>query len=123
MQVPPQSFAAGAEGVRKLLQELRNGAECFLPFLSRHVVHESSPQLSPRAAGASERRLHPRLEIARPRQLGVSGLEPHAVLKNVVLANQEVLPGLGLEGQFLAGLSAASLIQKLMKKNDPLSRR
>jgi len=123
MQVPPQSFAGGAESVRKLLQELRAGAECFLPFLARHVVLESSPQLSARAAAANERRLHPRLEIARPRQLGVSGLSPRSVLKNVVLANQEVLPGLGLEGQFLAGLSAASLIQKLMKKSDPLARR
>ena len=123
MQVTPQSLAAGAEGVRKLLHELRAGAEAFLPFLSRHVVLESSPQLSARSPAASQRRLHPRLEIARPRQLGVTGLGPRSVLKNVVLANQEVLPGLGLEGQFLAGLSAAGCIQKLMRKADPLARR
>jgi hypothetical protein len=122
-QVPPQSLAAGAEGVRKLLQELRGGAEAFLPFLSRHLVLESSPQLSARAPAANQRRLHPRLEIAQPRQLGVTGLGPRSVFKNVVLANQEVLPGLGLEGQFLAGMSAAASIQKLMKKADPLARR
>jgi hypothetical protein len=119
MQVPPQSVDAGAEGIRKVLQDLRAGAERFLPFLARHVVLESSPQLSADALAASQRRLHPRLEIARPRQLGVTGISPRAILKNVVLANHEVLPGLGLEGQFLAGLSAASTVQKLMKKADP----
>jgi hypothetical protein len=119
MQVPPQSLAAGAEGIRKMLHELRAGAERFLPFLSRHVLLESSPQLSAHTPAASQRRLHPRLEIARPRQLGITGLSPRAILKNVVLANHEVLPGLGLEGQFLAGLSAASTIQRLMKKADP----
>jgi len=32
------------------------------------------------------------------------------------------LPGLGLEGEFLAGIRAAKLIQETMKKRDPLKR-
>jgi glycine/D-amino acid oxidase-like deaminating enzyme len=121
MQVPPQSLSAGEDAVRLLLRELRDGAELFLPFLARHILLESSPQISGHDPSGHQRRQHPRLEIARPRQLGVTGLGPRSVLKNVILANQEVLPGLGLEGQFLAGLSAASSVQRLARKADPLA--
>ena len=122
MQVPPQSLGAGEEAVRKLIQELRRNAELFLPFLGHHVALESSPQLSAHDAGGTTRRLHPRLEIARLRQLGVTGLGPRSVLKNVVLASHEVLPGLGLEGQFLSGLGAAGIVQRMVKKADPLAK-
>jgi hypothetical protein len=38
------------------------------------------------------------------------------------MASREVLPGLGLEGEFLAGIRAAKLIQETLKKRDPLKR-
>lgn len=121
MQVAPQSLGAGEDGIRKLTHELRRDAELFLPFLSRHVLLESSPALATDAT-SGQRRLHPRLEIARPRQLGVTGLPSRSLLKNVILASHEVLPGLGLEGQFLAGLAAAARVQRMSHKADPLGK-
>jgi hypothetical protein len=40
-------------------------------------------------------------------------------VKNIVLAGREVLPGLGLEGEFFAGLRAAKLVQEMLKKKTP----
>jgi len=36
------------------------------------------------------------------------------------LASREVLPGLGLEGEFIAGMRVAGLVQESLKKTDPL---
>jgi hypothetical protein len=41
-------------------------------------------------------------------------------VKNLLLAGREVLPGLGLEGELLAGMRAARLVQETLKKKDPL---
>ncbi len=43
-------------------------------------------------------------------------------VKNLFLASREVLPGLGLEGEVLAGMRAAKLVQESLKKTDPLKR-
>ena len=42
--------------------------------------------------------------------------------KNLFLASREVIPGLGLEGEVLAGVRAAKLVQESLKKTDPLKR-
>jgi hypothetical protein len=45
--------------------------------------------------------------------LGVTGIAPRA-LKNLVFAGREVVPGLGLEGEFHAGVQAAAHAQSLL---------
>ena len=43
-------------------------------------------------------------------------------MKNLFLASREVLPGLGLEGELLAGVRAAKLVHLLLNKNKAIRR-
>jgi hypothetical protein len=102
--------------VKAILHEMRTVASDYLPFLDRHVLLESSPHLQEERGLASRLRLHPLVEVGLPRQLGVTGLPPRPPCKNLVLASRDVLPGLGIEGEFLAGVRAAEIIQKELPK-------
>ena len=50
--------------------------------------------------------------------LGITGLPCRSPYKNLVFAGREVVPGLGLEGEFHAGLQAAAAAQELLGKKD-----
>jgi hypothetical protein len=65
---------------------------------------------------------HPHYVFDTEAVLGVSGLKQHTPTKNLLLAGREVLPGLGLEGEFLAGARAVRLVQEMMKKKAVLKR-
>ena len=119
-QVPSQTLTLGDEGLTKLRAELRQSAEEFLPFIDRYLLLESVPAMKQRPAGPPPR-MHPRFEIARARALGITGLTLRTPLRNLVRASREVLPGLGVEGEFLCGLRAATLVERLIHKTDPLS--
>jgi phytoene dehydrogenase-like protein len=119
-QVPSQTLTLGDEGMTKLRAELRQSAEEFLPFLDRYLLLESAPAMTQRPAGPPPR-VHPRFEIARSRSLGITGLSLRTPQRNLVRANREVLPGLGLEGEFLCGLRAAGLVERMVHKADPLA--
>jgi hypothetical protein len=115
-QVPTHLFHQGEGHVKAILHEMRTVASDYLPFLDRHVLLESSPHLQEERGLASRLRLHPLVEVGLPRQLGVTGLPPRPPCKNLVLASRDVLPGLGIEGEFLAGVRAAEIIQKELPK-------
>jgi len=119
-QVPAALFHQGEGHVKAVLQEMRAGASTFLPFVDRHVVFESSPHLQEESGLAARLRLHPLVEVGLPRQLGVTGLPFRPPCKNLVLASRDVLPGLGLEGELLAGTRAAQLVQKALPKKELL---
>jgi hypothetical protein len=76
---------------------LRRALDVSLPFHERHLVHRVEP--APVAHGL-------RFEAATP--LGAGGLPLRSPWKNAFLASGEVLPGLGLEGEYFAGLQAAA---------------
>ena len=59
-------------------------------------------------------------DICGKRPLGVEGLNQRTGVRNLFLASREVLPGLGLEGELLAGVRAARLVQEVVHKLDPL---
>ncbi len=106
--------------VRAALSAMRRAAAPFLPFHERHVHFESSPQLEEEDGLSARLRIHPRLEIGRRGTLGVTGLPARGPIANLVLASREVLPGLGFEGEFLAGLRAAQIVAAgLPKKPAP----
>lgn len=90
------------------------------PFLERHVVERSIPHLHARRLKGTRLLYHPLLEVDADRSLGVTGLPHRTPCKNLFLANREVVPGLGLEGEFLAASRAAALVQGIIKKHDPL---
>jgi hypothetical protein len=82
---------------------LRRAFEAALPFHERHLVHRAEP---PPVAH------HLRLDAATP--LGAGILPVRSPWKNAFLANGEVLPGLGLEGELFAGLQAAAHVGALL---------
>jgi hypothetical protein len=77
-----------------------------LPFHQAHVVHRLQP--APAAHLVS---------VKQP-ALGVGGLPVRTPWKNLLLANREVLPGLGLEGELYAGLQAAARASTLLGARD-----
>jgi phytoene dehydrogenase-like protein len=106
-------LAGHARQVRDVLADL-------IPFFERHLVRESVPVL----AGPADRRgsrlaSHPLYEVGLDQALGVTGLAPRA-LKNLVFAGREVVPGLGVEGEFHAGVQAAAAAQALLGRRDLL---
>ncbi|HEY7725015.1 MAG TPA: phytoene dehydrogenase, partial [Anaeromyxobacteraceae bacterium] len=100
--------AAQAAAMRGALSEL-------LPFLDRQVVLESVPaQAAPSGRRGSRLAVHPLLEVAAPGALGVAGLPVESPWPNLLFAGREVVPGLGLEGEFHAGLAAAEAAERLL---------
>ena len=54
--------------------------------------------------------------------LGVCSLPVRAPIKRLVICNDQVVPGLGLEGRFLAAWSAARVISRSDKKKEWMRR-
>ena len=112
------------EGYLKLLADrISSHLERLMPFAKERLLLCSAPYLD--AGGVRGARLlpHPLCEIDAEDFLGITGLPQQTPLRNLFLASRENLPGLGLEGEFLAGIRAAKLIQDTMNKRDPLKRR
>lgn len=59
---------------------------------------------------------HPLYETDERPWLGVAMRENRGYLKNVVYTGRDVLPGLGLEGEYLVGIQAAETLVKMAKK-------
>jgi len=111
------------EGYLKLIADrISNHLSDLMPFAKQHLLLSSAPYLD--AGGVRGARLlpHPLFEVDAEGYLGVTGLSQETPLKNLFLTNREVLPGLGLEGEFLAGIRAARLVQNAMNKKDLLKR-
>lgn len=87
------------------------------PFLDRHILARSIPMF---AAGPGQQAMC--VGFSRPNKsfLGLTGLPQKTCFKNLYLANRQVLPGLGLEGELLAGIRLAELIQRKLHKHNPL---
>lgn len=95
-------------------RRLRAVLDEVCPFLDRHL------RASNGAAGDSGAPGHTVFDLDRTHYLSVTGLEQRTPYKNLILACREVIPGLGLEGEFLAGRAAAALVETLVRKRDPL---
>jgi hypothetical protein len=52
--------------------------------------------------------------------LGVTGLPVRAPYRNLFFAGREVVPGLGIEGEFHAGLQAANVVGALLGRKELL---
>jgi phytoene dehydrogenase-like protein len=102
------AIATGAS-LAEAAARLRGAVAEFLPFLDRATLHESATGERGAAGG-----FHP-LFAARPdRALGVGGVSSASPIPNLFLAGREVLPGLGVEGQFEAAWQAAQAVELLL---------
>jgi phytoene dehydrogenase-like protein len=113
----PVAAVADRPGIERAVAALRDAAEEYLPFHDRHLKKLSVPAL---VAGGGAMPPHLLVESDLPRRLGVEGLPPVAPIKRLLFAGPEVLPGLGFEGEVLAGTRAAELAGELCRKVDPL---
>lgn len=119
--VSARSRDKGRDHVADLAARVRAALDDTIPFLGSHTVHESVPLL----AAPSERRgsrlmAHPLYQVELPQTLGVTGLPTRSPIKNLFFAGREVVPGLGIEGEFHAALQAAAQVQAMLGKKDLL---
>ena len=107
----PDKIKAAAEQLeRAVIDEI-------CPFLDRHILARSLPMF---AAGPGQQAVC--VGFARPPKsfLSLMGLPQRTCFKNLFLANRQVLPGLGLEGELIAGIRLAEFIHRKLRKHDPL---
>lgn len=118
--VPADARERGDEALAAHARDVRDVLADLLPFFDRHLVRESIPAVAaPRERRGSRLSLHPLYEVAGDQTLGITGIAPRA-LKNLVFAGREVVPGLGVEGEFHAGVQAAAAAQALLGRRDLL---
>ncbi|HZH03824.1 MAG TPA: desaturase, partial [Myxococcaceae bacterium] len=118
--VPSGTRDLGEAHLKSLAASISKHLGALMPFADRNRELVSAPYLDAGGVRGSRLMPHPLYEIALPALLGVTGLSQRTPLKNFFLANREVLPGLGLEGEFMAGLRAVKLVHETLKKRDML---
>jgi hypothetical protein len=116
----------GEGHLQQLVERMGVHLDRLMPFAKDHRALVSAPYLDAGGVRGSRLLPHPLYafegEDNLPTTLGVAGLVQHTAVKNLFLASREVLPGLGLEGEFMAGIRAAALVQEQLRKKDPLKR-
>jgi hypothetical protein len=99
--------------------QIREAVADAIPFFDRHLVAESTPVLAAQDRTESSS-VHPLYASDRQDALGVAGLPVRGPWKNLVFAGREVVPGLGVEGEFYAGIQAAGHVAALLGRKDVL---
>ncbi|MFP2899603.1 desaturase [Corallococcus sp. 4LFB] len=118
--VPATARDEGEEHLKVLAARIDEHLDRLMPFTKQHRALRSVPYLDAGGVRGSRLMPHPLYSFETEAFLGVTGLKQRTPSKNVILAGREVLPGLGLEGELLAGMRAARLVQDMLKKKDPL---
>ncbi|MBU8898200.1 desaturase [Corallococcus sp. H22C18031201] len=118
--VPASARDLGEEHLQGLAARIDEHLERLMPFTVQHRALRSAPYLDAGGVRGSRLMPHPLYAFETEAFLGITGLKQRTPAKNVILAGREVLPGLGLEGELLAGMRAARLVQEMLKKKDPL---
>ncbi|MGC3997043.1 MAG: phytoene dehydrogenase [Anaeromyxobacter sp.] len=120
------AFLPASEGSDdKLTQaaaQIREAVADAIPFFERHQVGESIPLLQAPPEHRRGLRLlaHPLYAAELDTTLGLTGLPVRGPWKNVFFAGREVVPGLGLEGEFFAGVQAAGHVAAALGRKDVL---
>jgi len=101
------------EGIAAAAARIREAVADAIPFFERHLVAESTPLLAaPDRLGLPP--VHPLYETDLEQTLGITGLPVRGAWKNLFFAGREVVPGLGIEGEFFAGIQAAGHVAALL---------
>jgi phytoene dehydrogenase-like protein len=118
--VPAETTSRDA--MKEAAARIREAVADAIPFFERHLVGESSPILNaPDGLEESVRLLaQPLYEMDLESTLGVTGLPVRGPWKNLFFAGREVLPGLGIEGEFYAGFQAAAHASVALGRKDVL---
>jgi phytoene dehydrogenase-like protein len=111
----PDELRAAAAAIREAVADA-------IPFFERHLVCESVPVLDapPGLQETVRQSAQPLYETDLEGALGITGLPVRAPWKNAFFAGREVVPGLGLEGEFFAGIQAAGHVAAALGRKDVL---
>lgn len=120
--VPATARDLGEPHLKALADRLSDELDRLMPFARSKVAISSAPYLDAGGVRGSRLLPHALFKVETEQILGVEGLNQRTPVKNLFLANREVLPGLGLEGELMAGIRSARLVQEMLKKRDPLKR-
>ena len=103
----------GEQGLRGLKDRILARLHGLLPFLDRHTLE----------CGEIEQADLQPLYSTGPAGLDTLGLLPYRTpYKKILLCCSQILPGLGLEGEFLAGVSACKVAGSVVKRRNLLPR-
>jgi hypothetical protein len=117
--VPLELRAGGEPAIRAFIDTLWAALDDVLPFTRRHAVTESTPWLDAPCVTAGRGEPLPLFTVPDDGALGVTALTTSSPWKHLLLANRQVLPGLGVEGEALAAGRAVKRIEATLKKHDP----
>jgi hypothetical protein len=126
---PPENGAALADSLADLRVRVRERLEDLMPFSHGHVLVCHSPHESAPPEGADGEGLAAPGVVAEPAPvwrcdlpatLGVSALGYSTGIKRLTFAGNQILPGLGLEGDLAVGWCAARLASAGSKRKDYL---
>ena len=120
--VPASVRDLGEGYLQSLAMRIDAHLDALMPFTKDKRLLRSAPYLDAGAVRGSRLMPHPHYVFDSEAVLGITGLKQHTPTKNLLLAGREVLPGLGLEGEFLAGARAVRLVQEMLKKKAVLKR-
>jgi phytoene dehydrogenase-like protein len=126
MLLPRQAMEGGHHPVATARERLLASAGQVVPFLGRHVMLVDSPH-----DGRDVQDMMGKKTIPAPAPwdrgpatmpvlyryptraaLGLGGLPVRTPIRRLLLCNEQVVPGLGMEGSLLAAWSAARVVQK-----------
>jgi phytoene dehydrogenase-like protein len=112
--------AAGgdAAALREAAGRIREAVADAIPFFERHLVAESAPLVDGGRAALPP--VHPLYQADQDDRLGIAALPVRGPWKNLFFAGREVVPGLGVEGEFYAGVQAAGHVAALLGRKDVL---
>jgi phytoene dehydrogenase-like protein len=127
---------SGSSPLRFLREEALEAIRSVVPFFDEHAIWVDSPhdglppsafradtELScsdPWARGPSTMRAM--YDYPTRRALGVCALTTRTPVRGLFLCNEQVAPGLGLEGSFLTASSVAKIIGSLYRRRDWIRR-
>lgn len=120
--VPASTRELGEPRLEALKKQIEGHLERLMPFAKEKLALSSAPYLDAGGVRGSRLLPHPLLQIDVEQFAGITGLPPRTPVKNLFLASREVLPGLGLEGELLAGVRAARLVHDLLHKKKAIKR-
>jgi phytoene dehydrogenase-like protein len=126
----------GSSPLHFVRTEALEAIRAIVPFLDDHLVWIDSPHdgLPPQPCRAATElvssdpwtrgphTMKAIYEYPTRRALGVCALPTRTPVRGVFLCNEQVAPGLGFEGSFLAATSVARIISALYRKRDWLRR-
>ncbi len=114
------AFLPPGEDVPKpehVAEEVREAVLRVIPFLEEYLLEEPGAPFVPTVQGrAGDFRQGLIYTSKDPRILGIIGSPIETPLKNVYLAGDMAFPGLGLDGEIMAGLQAAHYAGEHLKK-------